>query len=315
MDLIAPDYYTDFSCIAGACRHSCCIGWEIDVDEDALARYEALPAPFGDTVRNSIDFIGDSPHFRLGTGERCPFLRQDGLCEMILRLGEDALCQICTDHPRFRSYFGDHTEIGLGLCCEAAADLIVRREAPMSLITLSHDDAPSVSDPQEQTLLSFCDMLLSILQDRSLSMEERLEELSETCACPPERPLSEWAEKLMGLERLDEGWTALLSTLCSAASEKDASLLHTPAWERAFEQLGVYFVYRHLPDALEDGDVSSKAAFAVLSLRLLRALCSRLFEDSGNVSLSDLANFSRMYSGEIEYSEENLWQIYAWLMD
>ena len=28
-----PDYYKEFQCIADQCEHSCCIGWEIDVDD------------------------------------------------------------------------------------------------------------------------------------------------------------------------------------------------------------------------------------------------------------------------------------------
>ena len=33
---VYPDYYSAFRCIAGACKHSCCIGWEIDIDEESL---------------------------------------------------------------------------------------------------------------------------------------------------------------------------------------------------------------------------------------------------------------------------------------
>ena len=31
--------FQSFQCIAGACPDTCCAGWEIDVDEDALAAY------------------------------------------------------------------------------------------------------------------------------------------------------------------------------------------------------------------------------------------------------------------------------------
>jgi lysine-N-methylase len=37
MKLRAPKYYLDFACIADRCKHSCCIGWEIDVDADTMA--------------------------------------------------------------------------------------------------------------------------------------------------------------------------------------------------------------------------------------------------------------------------------------
>ena len=26
-----PDYFSEFSCIAGDCKDSCCLGWEIDI--------------------------------------------------------------------------------------------------------------------------------------------------------------------------------------------------------------------------------------------------------------------------------------------
>ena len=62
MKLYAPQYYKDFRCIADRCRHSCCIGWEIDVDEDSLAFYEGLEGEYAPAIRASID-TADTPHF------------------------------------------------------------------------------------------------------------------------------------------------------------------------------------------------------------------------------------------------------------
>lgn len=31
-----PDYYHEFSCIAGKCEDTCCAGWQIVADEAAL---------------------------------------------------------------------------------------------------------------------------------------------------------------------------------------------------------------------------------------------------------------------------------------
>ena len=100
---VYPDYYPTFRCIAGACKHSCCIGWEIDIDEESLARYKAMPGPLGERLRNHIS-ADDPPHFVLGEGERCPFLNERNLCDLILEGGEGLLCQICDDHPRFRNF-------------------------------------------------------------------------------------------------------------------------------------------------------------------------------------------------------------------
>lgn len=311
MKIMGPDYYPEFVCIAGDCKHTCCAGWEIDVDEDSFARYQALEGAVGEKVRSRISTEDEVPHYRMGPGNRCPFLQENGLCEMILELGEDALCQICADHPRFRNFFGDRTEIGLGLCCEAAGRLILTREEPVRLIPVGEEDTPTEEDPEEQALLSFRDMLFEIMQDRSCTLDERLTELAETCGGMPERPISRWAAAFATLERLDEGWTDCLEAL--EREDWDEKALCTPEWDRAFEQAGVYFLYRHLPAALEDGDLGSKGAFAVLSVKLLRALCAVRLRRTGSVTPEDLVEYARMYSGEVEYSEENLEQIFAWL--
>ena len=86
MKLVAPDYYKEFVCIADRCNHSCCIGWEIDIDEESLERFETLEGDYGPVLRSRIDYEGEVPHFRLGEGERCPFLQENGLCEMILTI-------------------------------------------------------------------------------------------------------------------------------------------------------------------------------------------------------------------------------------
>lgn len=39
-----PAYYKAFRCIGSDCTENCCIGWEINVDEDSLAYYETVPA-------------------------------------------------------------------------------------------------------------------------------------------------------------------------------------------------------------------------------------------------------------------------------
>ena len=116
--------FQNFHCIAGDCKHSCCIGWEIDIDEDALDDYRQIGGDFGRRLSTNIEWT-DTPHFKLTKDERCPFLNRQNLCEIILNLGEESLCQICTDHPRFRSFFSDRTAIGLGLCCEAAAKQVL----------------------------------------------------------------------------------------------------------------------------------------------------------------------------------------------
>jgi len=295
MKIIVPDYYTRFRCIAGQCRHNCCIGWEIDIDEDTCQRYRSVDGDFGRRLRENISW-GEEPCFRLGENERCPFLNSDNLCDIIINLGEDALCQICSDHPRFRSCFVSREEMGLGLCCEAAAQLIVDNPHQVKLVTLD-DGEPVLPDgdapDNEAAFLSLRDGILATLQDRSLTISRRTASvLSRLGGAMPERSLSVWARIYASLERLDEQWGVMLDKL-SAAESPDSSLP-----EVVQEQLLVYFAYRHLSEGLYDGQLAERMAFCVLSVQMISALC-------GVCGLS-AAEAARMYSAEIEYSDENI---------
>ena len=107
MKTYAPDYYGKFKCIADKCKHSCCVGWEIDIDEESLERYNLIEGEFGERIRKNIAYNAESPHFITDESEKCPFLNRYGLCDMITELGEESLCEICAVHPRFRNFFSD----------------------------------------------------------------------------------------------------------------------------------------------------------------------------------------------------------------
>ena len=158
-----PDYYPLFHCIADRCRHNCCIGWEIDVDGDSLAAYDQIGGEMGERLHKCIDRSGEMPHFLLGEQERCPFLNGKNLCDLILYGGEGMLCQICTDHPRYYEWFSDGREDGLGLCCEAAAELILAQTgAPAFDVT----EADGVSETGTEAETELENVLFS-MRDRS----------------------------------------------------------------------------------------------------------------------------------------------------
>ncbi len=293
MKLYAPDTYQAFRCIAGECRHSCCIGWEIDIDPESLRRFLALPGALGDRMRANIQQVGDTACFRLqGAEERCPFLNQAGLCELILERGESALCQICADHPRFRHFYADRTEIGLGLCCEAAGRLLLGAKAPMRLIIIEDDGITEETDPEETELLNLRDGLLAAMQNRALSMEERVTQV----LAPDAVDWREWSAFLLTLERLDERWAELLAALPYAPEAPLSAALEMP-----MEQLMSYLICRHLPGALEDGDTQGRMLFAALMWRLIARLCA--LTECGE--LEGIVELARLYSSEIEYSDEN----------
>ena len=308
-----PDYYPQFHCIAERCRHNCCIGWEIDVDEDTLMAYDRIGGEMGERLRRDIDRSGEAPHFILGAHERCPFLNDKNLCDLILYGGEDMLCQICTDHPRYRSFFSERTEIGVGLCCEEAARLILTKREKTTLVVTGDGDL----DEEEAALLALRERIFDAAQNREEPIERRMERILRLCGAQmPDIPLAQWAECYLSLERMDEAWTDILKSLREHADELPLSAFAARMKEREteYEQLLVYFLYRHVPAALDDGDVSSKAAFAVLSVRLLFALGALHFLLNGDFTVEDQIELCRLYSAEVEYSDENMEALFDALM-
>ena len=124
MKLYAPKYYKQFNCIADKCKHSCCIGWEIDIDSETLGKYNSLSAEASESILNSIDFC-NSPHFKLLDNKRCQNLDENGLCTIIKSMGEDYLCDICREHPRFYNFTNRGKEVGIGMSCEEACRIIL----------------------------------------------------------------------------------------------------------------------------------------------------------------------------------------------
>ena len=318
LPVFVPNYYSRFRCIASACKHSCCVGWEIDVDPAALARFDAVQGSMGDRLRESIDREADPPCFILTEGERCPFLNQSGLCDLICELGEDALCHICADHPRFRHVLPDRVELGLGLCCEAAAKLILGQTQPFSVVALApeqaarerhaYDEAERL-DEVTASLLEWREGLLAVLQDRSTPLSDRIRRALarcdidwEGCTCGVFASYGEISTLLREMERLDPAWDACLDALGALTEDPHREL--DGETDVAYENLICYFLYRYMTaDATYWPEAHrTRAAFAVLCGVIIHAI----HRATGGGGLDSLCEVARMFSSEIEYSEENL---------
>ncbi len=170
-----PVQYAQFACIGSACRDNCCIGWEICIDEDTIQRYSQLPEKDSRWLQDGICFQ-ETPSFQMEKG-RCVFLNEENLCRIHLRLGEDFLCRICREHPRYHHWFGDYKESGLGLCCQEACRLLLGSPVPITweVVSVSEEGEPLEGDPALlQMLLETRETAFSLLQDRSLPLFERV---------------------------------------------------------------------------------------------------------------------------------------------
>lgn len=205
---IRPDYYDEFSCIAGQCPITCCQEWKIAVDADTNRRWKKVLPPDtmpGGAKSQSLDQVsGDSKNcgknlstytcmkdgirvIRLDEEHRCPFLAKDKLCRLVLAYGDSILSETCTTFPREVHRFADHEEDTLMPGCPAVIDLWRHKEITFPSVVHSNADISSentwtnVSEhtmcvEKDENKMAFLirEHILALLGDHTVSIEEAL---------------------------------------------------------------------------------------------------------------------------------------------
>ena len=296
--LFAPAYYQKFKCIADKCTHSCCVGWEIDVDADTQQVYAALTGEMGERIRASLERGEDGVHFALRPNGHCPHLDGNGLCEIIKQLGEGHLCEICREHPRFYNQVGERLECGVGASCEAAAALILAEDYTVILPLDEAECQQNCNTCAEFDAIAAREALYGLLSDTALSYEERLALVERDFALPIQLDGEAWCALFEGLEYLDEAHRTLFaSTPADVRRERCVQ----PACERFL----AYLIYRHASPAESAFEFRLLVGFALVLERLLAALTAQGIPPvAAAVTVSE----------ELEYSTDNTEAICAALL-
>lgn len=277
--LVKPKHYDKFKCVASACTDTCCAGWEIDVDTDTADLYASLEGEVGGFVSEKLICTPDGQKLCL-EGERCRFLREDNLCELILRLGEDALCDICREHPRFYTYFGGITEMGVGLCCPEGARLWLDEA-----FELTSEADGEQADGEAVLELERQKEILGLLADEDLSLGEILASLMDDDDSDGLYP--ELRRLYSSIEVLDEGFPKRFA-------EQPVTVT-----DRRMRRLAAYFVFRYFFELGEELTIKFTAA----SLIMIGAMGG------------ELAESCKDYSKEVEYDTDNVDRICAFVSD
>ena len=271
---IDAEIFNEFLCKADKCKHSCCKGWEIDIDEDTLEYYKDLDTELGDDIRQNIH-EGDETCFELTEDKRCPFLKDSGLCKLIEELGEDALCDICRLHPRFYQSIGDYSLAGVGLSCERTCELLFEKTDLRFII----EEGEKLID-----LIELLNLLEINIPKDSLSLSKVvIPYLAEDVV---ERIL----EIFYGTEPIDEKWKDEVSFIKDHYKEYLGSLDI-----EKYEIIYQYILFRQLENVKEYGAerIIDFAAYSTIYIMLYAK------------SIQDDIEAVRRWSEQIEYCEEN----------
>ena len=175
MQFTFPNYYKEFSCIAGACPDTCCAGWQIVIDDKTLKKYQHFKGPFRNRLHNDIDW---KEHVFRQYDRRCAFLNEDNLCDIYTEAGPKMFCKTCRNYPRHIEEFEGLREISLSLSCPEAARILLSQKDKVNFITREKETREEVYDDFDYLLFTALmdtrDMLIAIIQDRTIPMQKRL---------------------------------------------------------------------------------------------------------------------------------------------
>ncbi len=309
MQFYAPEFYSQFRCLAAACPDSCCKDWEIQIDAASARYYQSLPGSLGQRLRQHLLPDADGGAVMALESGRCPMWRADGLCAIQAQLGADALCQTCRDYPRLPHDYGVFVERGLELSCPEAARLILTApQVPVLAPVFCGSEDVEYDREAMSVLLSTRANALRIVGERAHSVQEALallllygchaqqlldsgeaSDFSPEALLPQAKALAGEADVrgfldfFAGLEILTPQWRSRLEKPCAPA-----------AWSGIHRNLAGYGIGRYWLQAIADYDLLNRVKLVVISCILVRLL--------GGDSIAT----AQLYAKEIENDAENL---------
>lgn len=194
LKITEPDYFNRFKCIGGKCEDSCCIGWDIDIDEVTYNTYlketdKEFKDLFSKNMYKNKECMNESVDYgkiKLKSDKRCPFLNDCNYCRIHSDLGEENLSNTCSHFPRVLNKVDDEYEISLDLACPEAARIILNKKDGIKFcrndiklnkyiiageIDTCDEEYEGYPIKYFKEIRSFC---INIMKERKFSLRERL---------------------------------------------------------------------------------------------------------------------------------------------
>ncbi|MBR2215462.1 MAG: flagellin lysine-N-methylase [Selenomonadaceae bacterium] len=177
-----------FKCDGTKCNAKCCRFWKIIVDKETYKRYGKIrPKSQAQSILSHLKREDDGENYAIMLDDKraCPFLREDKLCQIQKKFGAAYLCAICQTFPRYNYFFQDEgfMERSLSMSCPVAAEMALLGKEPMPFVEVNCDvnagrvkyfTTSEEQRPLERHLRNMQSACIAILQDRHLSINQRL---------------------------------------------------------------------------------------------------------------------------------------------
>ena len=180
------EYWAEFECKGGTCRHTCCQGWGISLSMKEYFRLLGMDC--SKELRRKLDgafHLVENP-----TEERyaqitpdwrgdCPMHMENGYCQLQVECGAEALSRICRLYPRSpRNRF--NCECACSNSCERTLELLRKRTNPMKIVPLETPvEMPETTGGRlpeliQRHYIEIRKLCIEEMQDRTRSLTERV---------------------------------------------------------------------------------------------------------------------------------------------
>ena len=167
------------------------------------------------------------------------------------------------------------------------------------IIEIENDGYDDKTCEEDREFFLWRDTIFKTFSDKSIAITDRIGIKNEMICS------KELLNKYLTLEILDSSWQANIEELIKAYDDIRVITI-SKEFDDCFEQLLLYFSYRHLPLLLDGKDDNNILNFIKSSTSVIFSLCQLHIKQYGKLTIDDIIEYSRMYSSEIEYSQENL---------
>lgn len=329
-----PDYYDEFKCIADKCEATCCAGWQIVIDEVSLERYKEQQ------LNKYVDFNEECFYWQDAASKECSFLRKDKLCQMVIDMGEDNLCDTCRLYPRHIEEFRNVREFSLGISCPEVARKILSKKEKVTYSEIEDRsfDNEEYDDYEQEVYLKLKllrDEIFILLSNYELSYEKRCEKLLNMVAKfqdtmdfdDEEALLYEYRElriPYMSIfdtqkqwEVMDDNWAIYVEKcrdiLFSKNSDESVYLEilndfnRQVQFDKYMEKLTEYFLYTYFCGSAYDEYYYGQAQLGVVFAMQIRDLVMATWMmNDKNISFDEIVRITYSYARQLEHSNSNV---------
>lgn len=180
---LETDYFEQFRCKGGACRNSCCEGWQIAVGMKEY--FDLIGRECSPQLHHRLECAFRTPdepspeRFRLISPNwlgKCPLHGEDGLCELHRECGAEALPEICRVYPRSMKREDGLNQACCTGSCEAVIELLMKEEQ-LSFRFTHRNARPELNENDDTVILEAGPACMRILQRREKPLAARLADI------------------------------------------------------------------------------------------------------------------------------------------